>query len=239
MNDNSAIESFFSKESGLHRIVPVSKEERDMLSRVHKNYIEYGAQMYRQGREQAKAELASRGLTAEQAGCIMHNSWCETKRRQGFHHPNECPVRTEVEKVRNLKPLHELCKWCHFDLVAWEQLPEAQKEINRHAFDALNATLSTSASAAPAEGIHTTFDKPILGSDGVVQTGWKTVPMAAAPASEDLGLGCQLAALRQKVKELCACAGTRLNGRARELVDELLALLPTERKAVSDGDSGM
>lgn len=72
----------------------------------------------------------------EQIGKIMHESWSQTKREQGFHHPDEP------------------CHWCdygldcgrtHDDLVPWGELAEAQKDINRHAFDAVIKWLTESA----------------------------------------------------------------------------------------------
>lgn len=62
----------------------------------------------------------------EWVGRIMHESWSQTKRKQGFHHDRECP-RSGMYR----------CDKCHADLIPWDDLPEAQKDINRHALDAV------------------------------------------------------------------------------------------------------
>ncbi len=70
--------------------------------------------------EQAWAALE---ISPEDCGRIMHESWMRTKEAQGFHRP---------------PPSHAFdtpCARCHADMVPWEQLPEQQKDINRHAFD--------------------------------------------------------------------------------------------------------
>ena len=77
-------------------------------------------------------------LTADeldQIGRLMHESWSKTKRAQGFHGANEeC-----TGNHHRCLPCREdyRCRRFHADLVPWEQLPEKQKDINRHAFDAL------------------------------------------------------------------------------------------------------
>lgn len=77
----------------------------------------------------------------EQIGRIMHESWCKTKRAQHFHHPDEpCDICGDGKG---------LCM-VHRDLVPWEQLPEKQKDINRHAFDAvLESGILVPAAPAP------------------------------------------------------------------------------------------
>jgi hypothetical protein len=66
----------------------------------------------------------------EKQGRIMHESWTRTKRAQGFHHPKECHADNET-----------MCDKCHWDLCDWSELPEKQKDINRHAFDDVLAWL--------------------------------------------------------------------------------------------------
>lgn len=95
----------------------------------------------------------------EWVGRMMHEAWSETKQRQGFHHPreivplgkwycsycmeivpNECITNDERHDPRQngcglyLTKEHN-CDKCHDDLVAWDDLPEPQKDINRHALD--------------------------------------------------------------------------------------------------------
>ena len=69
---------------------------------------------------------AAKSLSVDDAGRIMHDSWSRTKRLQGFHHPDEAGRRDTMP-----------CLKCHADLVPWEALPEHQRDINRHAFDAV------------------------------------------------------------------------------------------------------
>lgn len=59
-------------------------------------------------------------IDREEVGRIMHDSWRRTKESQGFHRP---------------PPREEPCYKCHTDMVPWNELPEHQKDINRHAFD--------------------------------------------------------------------------------------------------------
>ena len=83
----------------------------------------------------------------EQLGKLMHESWSKTKRAQGFHGPDEqCTapraglracVRGLVGIGYDANPDKMSCVHFHPDLIPWEQLPEKQKDINRHAFDAV------------------------------------------------------------------------------------------------------
>ena len=74
------------------------------------------------------AALRARIEDVEGMGRIMHESWTRTKRAQGFHHQSECYAMDRYES-------NGPCPKCHSDLIPWEQLPEGQKDINRHAFD--------------------------------------------------------------------------------------------------------
>jgi len=78
--------------------------------------------------------LESRLNDREMQGRIMHESWTRTKRAQGFHHQSECYAMDRYES-------NGPCPKCHSDLIPWEQLPEGQKDINRHAFDDVLAWL--------------------------------------------------------------------------------------------------
>ncbi len=71
----------------------------------------------------------------ERIGKIMHESWSKTKRAQGFHGPNE--TCTHPDYLKNECRHHFRCNKFHADLIPWEELPEPQKDINRHAFDAV------------------------------------------------------------------------------------------------------
>lgn len=78
----------------------------------------------------------------EWVGRIMHESWSWTKRTHGFHGPNETCTGNVYYPCD--PPTH--CTKFHADLIPWEELPEAQKDINRHAFDAVLAELGDSKS---------------------------------------------------------------------------------------------
>ena len=73
-------------------------------------------------------------IDREDVGRIMHESWTRTKRAQGYHHQSECCAMDRYES-------NGACPKCHSDLIPWEQLPEVQKDINRHAFDDILAWL--------------------------------------------------------------------------------------------------
>jgi hypothetical protein len=76
------------------------------------------------------AALRARMEDVEGMGRIMHELWTRTKRAQGFHHPKEFHADNET-----------MCDKCHWDLCDWSELPEKQKDINRHAFDGVLAWL--------------------------------------------------------------------------------------------------
>lgn len=84
---------------------------------------------------QARADLeraeAALKIPIDEIGQIMHESWTQTKRTQGFHHPDEQGHGTTSHP----------CAKCHGDLVPWASLSERQKDINRHAFDAVLARI--------------------------------------------------------------------------------------------------
>ena len=84
------------------------------------------------------ARFRAKLLDKETQGRIMHETWTRTKREQGFHHPNEMPSEGWYDSTyHGTVPRPHRCGKCHDDLIPWEQLPEKQKDINRHAFDAI------------------------------------------------------------------------------------------------------
>lgn len=87
-------------------------------------------------------------ISPDDVGRIMHESWSRTKRSQGFHHPSECPNGQWVETARGRAP----CPKCHADLIPWDNLPEPQKDINRHAFDDVLAEIRRRAALAERGG---------------------------------------------------------------------------------------
>jgi hypothetical protein len=83
--------------------------------------------------------LNARQQLTEQIGRIMHESWSKTKRARGYHGPHEpCTIPNIDCDTRRIDPPHGTRCWkFHYDLVDWNNLPEPQKDINRHAFDAV------------------------------------------------------------------------------------------------------
>lgn len=87
------------------------------------------------------AAIRERAEDVEMHGRIMHESWMRTRRAQGFHHPAKAhPYNPHLYPHLYSSPPYR-CEKCHPDLIPWEQLPEAQKDINRHAFDDVRAYL--------------------------------------------------------------------------------------------------
>lgn len=68
----------------------------------------------------------------EEIGKLMHASWSKTKREQRFHGPD-----TRCERGGVFCGGVGICPQFHADLIPWEALPEKQKDINRHAVDAV------------------------------------------------------------------------------------------------------
>lgn len=75
----------------------------------------------------------------DKMGRLMHESRSQDKRGQGFHGPGDrCPVNPTGKLVRhrtNPSLNNCVCSKQHPDLIPWEELPEKQKDIYRHAFD--------------------------------------------------------------------------------------------------------
>lgn len=88
-----------------------------------------------------RASGEAAGELREKLAKVMHESWSKTKRAQSFHGPNDaCTNCDENERVRIANGIPADMAWTkcpmlHADLIPWEQLPEKQKDINRHAFD--------------------------------------------------------------------------------------------------------
>jgi hypothetical protein len=78
-------------------------------------------------------------IDREHVGRLMHESWSRTKRAQGFHGPSDkCPLNPSgrLQRHRTNATLNNcVCSKQHADLIPWDDLPEKQKDINRHAFD--------------------------------------------------------------------------------------------------------
>lgn len=95
---------------------------------------------YRELWEEKERLREALSISPDEVGRIMHESWMRTKRTQGFHHPRENHIYPRVGMPFAPKT-NIVCEKCHLDLVPWEKLPEAQKDINRHAFDNVLAEL--------------------------------------------------------------------------------------------------
>jgi hypothetical protein len=73
-------------------------------------------------------------IDREYVGRLMHESWSRTKRAQGFHGPNDMDNCADKNYVAE-ETFFCQCGKLHPDLIPWDDLPEKQKDINRHAFD--------------------------------------------------------------------------------------------------------
>lgn len=91
------------------------------------------------GRGEVERLREALDISPDDCGRIMHESWMRTKLAQGFH---RTPPRPELE--RNCP-----CPKCHADLIPWDELPEKQKDINRHAFDDVLAEIRRRAALTP------------------------------------------------------------------------------------------
>lgn len=110
------------------------------------------AERWKQQYEALRVEMerlqGALNISPDDVGRIMHESWSRTKRSQGFHHPSECPNGRWVETAHGRAP----CPKCHADLIPWGNLPEPQKDINRHAFDDVLAEIRRRAAIAERGG---------------------------------------------------------------------------------------
>lgn len=67
-------------------------------------------------------------LDIEAISARVHDSWIETKRAMGFHGPDEpCPLTNLLHRDRFVPE----CKKQHDDMIPYEQLSEAKKELDR------------------------------------------------------------------------------------------------------------
>lgn len=117
--------------------------EADLAARAFREIERLQAEMERLQDEMERLHGAL-NISPDDVGRIMHESWSQTKRSQGFHHPSECPNGRWVETAHGRSP----CPKCHADLIPWDNLPEPQKDINRHAFDDVLAEIRRRAAIA-------------------------------------------------------------------------------------------
>lgn len=94
-------------------------------------------------RERVEALEKALEISPDDVGRIMHESWSKTKRAQGFHGPDEPCTGPRFGYAVGLAGCSKgaRCGKFHADLIPWEDLPESQKDINRHAFDAVLAEI--------------------------------------------------------------------------------------------------
>ena len=79
--------------------------------------------------------------TPDEIGLVIHEMWSMRKRVQGHHGPHEpCTTGALADRcsyrgsgIRYWFRCHKF----HSDLIPWNELGETQKDINRHAADAL------------------------------------------------------------------------------------------------------
>ena len=115
------------RDDGYHRLAGPSNFEAILTEPEDRNWYRDGSPVVEELNRLYRVMEAVKSLTVEDVGRIMHASWSKTKRFQGFHHPGEAGHGVTDHP----------CPKCHADLLPWEALPERQKDINRHAFDAV------------------------------------------------------------------------------------------------------
>lgn len=95
-------------------------------------------EIYRLRDELAEAQSrleAVLGISRDEVGQIMHESWSRTKREQGFHGPDdECTYLINCGEQGTGGPILR-CNKFHPDLIPWDLLPPTQQDLNLHAFD--------------------------------------------------------------------------------------------------------
>lgn len=75
----------------------------------------------------------------EQMAEKVHDAWAEEKKRQGFHHPDDCPTDGKIKGVLPVwkfgakKPGYEEfdCPKCHKDMKPYAELSENVKHLDR------------------------------------------------------------------------------------------------------------
>lgn len=90
----------------------------------------------------------------ERIGRLMHESWCATKRAQGWHGPDEtCRTPVSARLLCGEGDTFDIPAWCrqyHPDIVTWDRLPAERKA---RAAWALDAILPEIRRAATGEGV--------------------------------------------------------------------------------------
>ena len=61
---------------------------------------------------------------------ISHTAWAKAKRKQGFHHPDECPNKACAGKIHPTF-FGKYCKKCHDGLCSYSELSEDYKNLDR------------------------------------------------------------------------------------------------------------
>lgn len=64
----------------------------------------------------------------ERIAATVHEAWIATKRAQGFHYPAE---RHPSERMDAATFTKLPCDWCRLDMVPYDALSEADKDLNR------------------------------------------------------------------------------------------------------------
>ena len=82
--------------------------------------------------DQVVERLAKPLLDLNEAGRIMHHTWTNGKRAQGFVGPFDICPKTGLRHCDRFPSRHD-CKY-HADLIGWDDLPQQQKDFNLNAF---------------------------------------------------------------------------------------------------------
>lgn len=131
---------------------------RELTEKLLKVFVDTGDlhMSYRELAAISAKEMSREIIDREHVGRLMHESWSRTKRARGFHgsgedctydaspdnpltYQHQREVRYSCKKGEGMKPNGDTfsyrCGYYHPDLIPWDDLPEKQKDINRHAFD--------------------------------------------------------------------------------------------------------
>ena len=71
-----------------------------------------------------------RWVEIERLAEISHTAWAKEKRKQGFHHPDECPNKASAGKIHQ-QFFGKYCKKCHDGLCSYSELSEDYKDLDR------------------------------------------------------------------------------------------------------------
>ena len=145
-DQEKVVRNWYSRGEEIHAL----KAQLDTVTKERdRQYDETVNQIAKVGALEQQLDALRRVLTRERVGKLMHETWTQTKLSQGFHHPGAYPPDLWSHSYAGTQVRHHRCDKCHDDLISWDDLPEAQKDINRHAFDAILALPEVQAVVEP------------------------------------------------------------------------------------------